>query len=423
MTVQNAKWLLFFAGLFSQTQVRIIGKIGISEFCMTVLAPFLFLKYQEMMKRDKVFGFFVLIILWFLGAVVADVVNHIPFAVSARGLAVPATVFGSAVCLYVLLRRHPENFKWFIVGAACSFFLSIVVFQRGRSGDLESNAAAISAVMGYKLFWANFFATIVTVPLSLCYLKMPRAISVILALLVAGYNLSIGGRSAFACWVVSAIFLLIGGHDWKSIRRLSKFFVVVLALIALSGLGMKTVYRKLALSGMLGEDEAVKYQRQTAKGSGFVSLLVSGRAATFVGLYAAKDKPLLGHGTHALDTQGYWEDFVVKYGDAQDIAEYRNFLQRSYGLTIIPEHSHIIAYWLWHGVFGLIFWIYVIVLVAVTMKKRLYVAPALFGYFAVVVPSFFWDVFFSPFGLRVNEVALFVICLFVKRAYQQRQFI
>ena len=91
--------LLFLIGLFSATQIRIGGKLGISEFVMVLLAPFLFLRNVSLLKRDKVLYFFVLIILWVVGAIVSDIVNGTYFNFAMRGIAVPITVFANTLCI------------------------------------------------------------------------------------------------------------------------------------------------------------------------------------------------------------------------------------------------------------------------------------------------------------------------------------
>ena len=194
-----------------------------------------------------------------------------------------------------------------------------------------------------------------------------------------------------------------------------KIILVAIVLMGAAGLGLKAAYKKLAIGGVLGEEEARKYEQQTSKGSGFISMLVAGRVATFVGLYAALDAPILGHGTHPLDTNGYWNEFVLRYGDDADRAQYESYVANSAGmLTLIPDHSHIVAFWLWHGICGLIFWVYAIILIFNTLRKRIYAVPWLVGYFAISIPAFLWNVFFSPFGMRVDESALFIMCLLVR---------
>ena len=44
--------LLFLLGLGEQTQVRLVGYIGISEFFIFLLAPFIFIQDAQILKRD-----------------------------------------------------------------------------------------------------------------------------------------------------------------------------------------------------------------------------------------------------------------------------------------------------------------------------------------------------------------------------------
>ena len=76
---------------------------------------------------------------------------------------------------------------------------------------------------------------------------------------------------------------------------------------------------------------------------------------------------------------------------------------------------------MWHGIWGLIFWLVVIVLAIKTLFTRMHVYPPWFGYFAIAIPIFFWDVLFSPFGSRVQEATLFVAFLLVSKLHNNQK--
>ena len=132
--------LLFLIGVFSFTQISIGGKIGISEFPMVILAPFLFVTRLDFFRRNNLMPLCVLLLLWLCGAIYSDYYNNMPFAFSIRGMAVPIVLFSAVVCLSILLHDHLQDFKWLLLGVAISSVLSVFVFQRGRAGDLASNA-------------------------------------------------------------------------------------------------------------------------------------------------------------------------------------------------------------------------------------------------------------------------------------------
>ena len=419
---RGAMLLLFLIGVFSMTQVRVIGKIGISEFFMVLASPFVFLQNIQVFKRDKSMLFFVLIILWTMGAVLADKINGSCFAYAIRGQAVPIVLFGATVCLYALLRKNIYNLRWLLLGIAISWVLSTFVFQRGTAGDFAAEGnmeAAVERVVGYKLFWTNMAKTWLSLPISAWYLSVPFVYSLCAMSFVSVFCLLTGGRSSFLVALVSVFLIFIGKKKVRSMQFLKKHFVALILMLGCVGLVAKGVYKFAVTHGYLGENEMGKYEMQTRKSNSIIGMLVGGRSETFVGLYAALHRPILGHGSWAVDNYGYCFDFSSKYGDERDIARVESAMKL--GGMIIPGHSHIVVYWLWHGVFALLFWLYIGCLVAGTLIKRMSTVPWFFGYFAVTIPAWFWDYFFSPMGLRVSESALFVMCLLIRKIASDRR--
>ena len=163
----------------------------------------------------------------------------------------------------------------------------------------------------------------------------------------------------------------------------------------------------------MSESEERKYERKTSGGKGgFLAMLMSGRSEIFIAATAALDKPLIGHGSHAIDNNNYVADFLMKYGS--DIDKKLYYQSALDNIHRIPFHTQIVTFWMWHGLFGLLFWCYVLYLIVITLIRRMDVFPQLFGYFALVLPAIIWDMFFSPYGLRVRECAIFIMCLIVR---------
>ena len=148
---RKAAKLLFLIGMFSQTQISLGGKLGISEFFMVVCAPFLFIKNISFLRRDGSLTYFYLILMWLIGAIFVDFYTNNYFQFMMRGIAVPITMFANSICIYVLLRKNLDNLKWFLLGVAISSVISIFVFQRGGSGEIAEQQgleAGMNAVVG-----------------------------------------------------------------------------------------------------------------------------------------------------------------------------------------------------------------------------------------------------------------------------------
>ena len=418
-----AMWL-FLIGMFSMTQINIGGKLGISEFAMVACAPFVFIKNIPILRRDGSIGYFWLNLLWIVGAVTADVYSHNYPLFAMKGIAVPIALFADAVCIYVLLRKNLGNLKFLLLGIAVSGVVSIFIFQRGGAGDLAAESglmAGAERVMSYKLFWTTQLTTWLTLPICGWYMKVKKGYSVVVVAFLAVFNLLTGGRSAFLVCVISCSLLALGGKTYKSLGFFKRHIVSLLIGLMLIGAVAKGVYKYAVVNGYMGEEEMRKYELQTRTNDkpGALTLLMSGRAEFFICLFAALDRPFVGNGSFPIDEHGYVTEFLSKYGTKED---YARALQRDseYGMNLIPWHSHIATYWAWHGIFGLLFWLYVIVMVGKTLFLRIHVYPPWFGYFALMLPAFIWDILFSPLGLRVNTATLLVSILFVARLSRER---
>lgn len=420
---RSAAMLLFLIGAFSRTQIGMGGKIGISELFMVACAPIVLFYSYRALKYDKVLWFFVLVLLWLCGAVYVDfsIKNYFPFMM--RGIAVPITVFSGVICLYGLLRQNPENLKWLLLGMAISSVAAIFVFQGGIAGEIameEGVEAGVENIMSYKLFWVNQVTTWLTLPIVAWYKKTPKWYMLIAMVVIIGFSLMSGARSLFLVNVISLALLLLGGKTRTSIAFSRKHYVAMVAIIILAAVGANVAYRYAVVAGYMGNNELTKYEVQTAEGSNILRLLMAGRGEFFIGLIAALDKPLVGHGSVALDDGRYRIDFLNKYGSDEEIARtIRMQTKHSGELFHIPSHSHIVCYWMWHGIFALIFWLSTIILAIRTLTRRLHIIPAWYGYFAIMIPMFFWDVFFSPFSRRVMYVGLFSAFLLVSKFAQE----
>lgn len=409
--------LLFLIGVFSQTQIRIVGKIGLSELCMVLAAPLVLSSNWQRIKQGGLMPIVTLAFLWVVGAVISDLCNHTYFQFAMKGVAVPIVVLSSIVCIYSLLSRDLRNLRWLLLGIAISVVLSTFVLQRGRAGDYAADtgdiALAAESVMSYKLYWVTMSIAWLSLPITGWYQKVPIFYSVLASFGLAVLSLKVGGRSLFAVNLLSCILILYARKNVGRMMAIRKHvFLFLLGLFALAVV-MKQIYSYAAKNGYMGDYELRKYRIQTEHGSSFAHLLISGRTDFFIGLRAALDKPIIGQGSHAIDTQGYMVDIVSKYGDLGEVERASKAILT--GMVNIKAHSHVITYWMWHGIFGLLFWGYVIWTVAGTLFKRMGFFPPYYGYLAMTIPAFMWDVFFSPLSLRVNACVLMVVCVIVKK--------
>lgn len=415
---------LFLMGLFSETQIRIVAFMDITELVCYIAGPILFLQDLPKLKKH---GFGTFLLVWFLCAVgccLSSLYNHTALPFFLRGFGVPVAVFCLACVFHHFLSRDFASFKWFFLGVALSNVLSLFVFQRGTSrmvgGEDLAGEEAFENAVGYSLFWLVQLTTWLSLPIKMRYLKTPKIYVVGYVLFTMVYGLlSAGSRSTFGVSFLVLLLVLNGGKQSKTMDFLKKHFWT----IALAGMLALPVimwgYKTAALSGVLGDVSLKKYQEQSARGSGLMPMLMSGRAGFFIGIDAALDRPIMGFGPWAVDEFGYLQRYTEKYGSADAIKVLNENLALG-RLGLIPSHSFVVNFWLWYGIFGLICMLYTGWLYFKTLKDRLSCIPELYGYFALALPTVLWAWLFSPFGHRTSATFLMVLCLFAKAVAEKR---
>lgn len=408
---------LFLIGLFSMTQINIVGWLGISEVFCFVAGPFFFLMDQNALRRNGFMPFVGLISLCFISGIISNFVNYIPPFQALKGLSTIYAIFSISVTLHHYLYRDLKGVRWLFVGIAISTTACQFVFQQGNTrvagGEVLDTAAAAERAMGYSLFWLVQSSNWLGLPVRAWYLNVPTIYSagVMLFLGILGFVHS-NSRSSMIT-LVPVVLILLGRKKIKTMKFLHKnFWLCVGASVLFLPIAGAT-YKYTARQGMLGESAQKKYESQTKRGTDMMSILVSGRSEFFAGLFAVLEKPIVGHGSWAIDYKGYYESFLKRYGDADDWRVY--YEQQSQGkLRIIPAHSQLISFWLWNGIGGLAFMLYVGWLYFDCLKNRLHVIPEWYGYFVSALPTALWAWLFSPFGMRVSASLLFVMCLFAR---------
>ena len=423
-------WVMFLIGLFSQTQIRVVGSIGISELFIFLVAPFVWITHYGDLRRERVTPTLNLLFLAMLGCAISCLVNRTPLAAALRGLAAPYGFFACLVVFYVILRQSPMSFKWYLLGGAISFVLCTFVFQQAveaTMADMAGPGKSAEKIIEGPIYWIGRLGGFVMWPIQGMYLKCPLPYSIIASFVFGAWSMltSSSGRSSALLAVVSAILILIGRKSRHSIENIQRYFFPLILCGIIFVFLFKTAYTMAASSGALGESAQAKLEGQTRGKTDMLSVLMGGRLPVFVGGYACLKRPVTGYGPWAIDNDDIYADFMRKYGNAED---YEQMLKTRgdyarFGVTrhyLIPAHSAIIGWWLWYGILGLPIWIYIMYIMYDTVRHRIAAVPAFFGLFATMLPTNIWGLFLSPFGARMPW-AFFVAMLLVNRMLDERQ--
>ena len=414
-------WFLFGFG----SQLQIIASLSFTELFVFLMAPFLFFKEHIYMKRNGIMNFFWLSMAVVLGCVIACVENDTYPSFVLRGMAVTCLLPCVIIVGHWMLRRDMGGFKWMLVGIAISSVLSTFIFQKSvevhmlAGGEVGKNTA--TEIMSGPIYWISRLGAVLRAIPQGWYLQCPTIVAAAIPLFIAGFSMltSTSGRSAALGAIGMVGLIIIGGKKRKAIKRrlCTKFgFLCCVGVVAIFVL--HTAYRISAQSGWLGEEARNKYEVQTQGDKSIKRLLLGGRMEAFCGLIACVDKPIVGFGPWAVDERGYVGEFLSKYGTADDYdgfrrsEEYKMLMGGRKGL--IPCHAYITEFWLWYGIFGLIFWLYVIFVLLRYLKQDCWAVPQWYVWLAASIPGYFWGIFFSPWSDRVGGIVFVVACLMAR---------
>ena len=428
--MNKMRFIMFLIGLGSLTKVFVVGCLSISEMLVFLVAPFIFWKDYRQLRTDGYLLYLGLLSLSFLGMLTSSFFHHCEYVYIIKASAVIYSISAHVVVFHRILRKDTGSVGWFYVGALFSGIITIFAFNprayvSAGEGFGYIGEAEVEEVVSGSLFWVAKAESILELPLFTHYLSLPACYQFVVVgvLVVVAVTTTVSGRSAVLIVFIGAVLMTIGGKTTRSIRRMGKHIHVVLAIAILSVIVFKYLYSEAARKGYLSADAKEKYELQTRHGDSLLRLIISGRIEPFVGLRAALDSPIIGHGLSALDTKGYYLDFLEEYGDHSDVERFMKLTRYNEGGRIkIPSHSHIIGDWLSCGITGVIPWLYILYLMYNYFRKYAAAVPQLYGFLSLQCAFYAWHICFSPLGIRSN-LALFVATLLAVRAIAKGKFL
>jgi hypothetical protein len=424
---KSTNHILFLIGLFSATQIRVVGSIGISELVIFIVAPFLFINNVAQLRRDGFFPLIWLSLLASFSCVMSSLYNNTPIPNLFRGVATCYSIFAYTVVFHKLLRDNLDGFKWVLLGGCFSGIINIFAFQQAvetfRAGVGASAEEQMDAITSGPLFWLSRVGPFLRIPSVGWYFETPLWFSILSAVIMPLFTAATtsSGRSALALGVGVAAMYMIGKKSRSAMDRMQKniIFLCVCAIVLM--ICLKQIYVFLGEHQMLNEEANKKYEAQmhSEKGAkGLIGMLVSGRSEFFMGLYFASHRPFWGYGPWAYDDDGLIAEYLRKYGNDEDYElimksdEYRQSVGRSTA-RLMPAHSYIVGFWVYYGLLAVPVWIYGLMLMYRLCRYNLSVVPQLYGFFASALVGHFWNIFFSPYSSRLGTPLFFVMILFV----------
>lgn len=404
---------LFALGISSSVVVHFVGDFFVAEIVIIVTFPLLLAYSARRLQRPRLIRLFALLSLWLLAQVLSDTYNHTVVADRMRGMA-GIIVFTIEITFFTMSLAGNERRK--------AIFLTAYAIGSVLLAQFQPNIAAVALEGADKWKWSYSFGITMLALLAGSFLAARRrqALALLLLLGISAVDLLMNFRSAFLTLLVTTVLVFPIIPDRIGRLRIlpqknNLFRVAMVAVLALAGgWSANQLLRLVTQSGLISEEARQKNESEAQAGN----LLFGGRPEVFVGLRAAMDSPILGHGSWAKDMK-YTEmqyDLMVEYGIQGDLTDTEADTR-----GLIPSHSHIIGAWVYAGILGAVFWGYVLWLVTRAIVIVAVYRPPLAPIYAWLLVSFFWNIFFSPFGSTSRIFEAFTLIAIVDLLEENRK--
>lgn len=392
-------------------QVKIIGVVPGGEFLTLALVIPCLLGGWRRIWRGYNKPIFIMMGIWLGAQIISDFYNRSPFENAAKGEALITFFAINLMVLSCFMFGSQRRILCFAIGSLVGKGVQTLLI--GQANAIWKFDYAPIVIPGVLLISCYFFS------------KQRYGISAFLTFALFVVNMSQDFRSQALITMIAGVIAIPlslltqkrSSVPFRSDARkhvsmapttaLNSQTVFTIILVGITAFGVSKAYSYLASSGELGEDAQQKYETQSR---GKLGLLVGGRPETFVAWIAVKDSPILGHGSWAEDPK-YLEmlyDLQAETGYSEEVDRYAVESADTY---LIPSHSHLMGAWVFSGILGAAFWVYIYYLVLITILWLLNHHPTMAPYYTYLMVNELWDILFSPFGQnrRLETAFLLVI--------------
>jgi len=383
----GADLLTIFIGLSASFSVHLVGTLYVSEVALLFLWPILLFFRARRLQRSRLLTCFGLLALWLVNQVVTDIYRSTPARDWMRGDAAILFFAVDIVALAILLAGNDRRKVFFIASFAIG---SLLAARYQPLPIMEGDEWKFGYSSGVHLL----------VVLLCCYFFKSRKYVPIIFLLLGmmSFNLFMNYRSSVLFFLVTLVLVVpIVPERFGNLRVLPRVgsvsrIAVLAGLAVIAGLMALSAVNFATASGMLGEDAKAKNEMQMRARGG---ILLGGRPEIFVSSRAVYDSPILGHGSWARDFR-YTEmlsDIQARWGNTTDLEDIE-----AQSLGLIPAHSHLMGAWVWAGIFGAVFWAYILWFTFKALFRVLNTLPPLAPVYVWMFVDYVWAILFSPFG-------------------------
>lgn len=374
----------FLVTLCMVIPVALIGTFRLGELLVLALYPFYFRPILKALRNKEVFFLICLGVLWLASQLLSDLYNATTMRNYLRGLGSIVLTMTTFLFFCGLYYRDYRNHLGALLGACAGGILSASLLYRFDG----SNQGYIDNLWDFYVSgWAHpAFALFAF----LMYRRHPWLVfpvGIAYGILANMY----GGRSDGLVVLLSTVFFF---YLWIKLSKSTKEFKFsIRSGFLISGvllIPLFLLYVNYAQSGMLGK--AAKTQIDLAKNPyNPIEVLLLARNESVIALDAIYEKPILGHGSWA-NPSHLRRLYLLKMREIYGAAAPKRLIQ-----DILPVHSVLLGAWVFSGLAGFVFWVYVIIRTYQLSHRLLMIGSLPMIAIAVVyLPYFSWHVMFSP---------------------------
>jgi hypothetical protein len=411
MTLEKKKnYLVFFIGIIGGVKFRFIGTFYASE--IFIFISLFTISWSSFNHNKYARTLFKLAILWLIGAIVTDAYVNNNIIDSLKGQFNIIFFFLLFPYIYWLLFDKPSRLIYYLL--ACAIASVPNYYLLGASGEEDFG------LMGEDIWLYYSFVPVAVGIIAWLYFKSKIKTKIAsLSMFCFGlFMLFHNSRNVLLTMAMAAVVLFnIDNLSCSNFsHKLYKYRTSIVRICVFLFLGIllvDNVYGTLAENGILGEYAYNKYMHQKYETGG----LHSSRLETFMGMELIMKSPIIGYGSFARDKgDGFHMQFATEHN-----TEYVPWPLPTE--RFLPGHSHLVGYWMNHGILGGVFWLYVLWLMwrffqsgAILYEKRM-IAGILMVFTANV-----WDIFFSPFGDRVGMAFFLMYIVIIYKYFKEDRY-
>ena len=376
---------MFLYAITARLHIDFIGRLMASE--ILAIIQLSFVNISSVFKKNKalrIITYWVLVLL--IAQVVSDIYNNSSVTTSLKGVSVLVFMMASVVFFIAQLTKNTKSIVFYFFGmSVIALFLPDYPYK---------------SINHPQFFKVSIFPILIPLVLATSYyLYKKYHLTTYLFILITFIAFMFDSRSTGLIFLISAVILYLYEIDFRPNPKKTLLSFFILTGIFYS---MYALYVHNVISGNIS-GQSTQQILKLDNPFNPIELLQYGRVDTFVGIKAAMDKPMMGHGYMPIDHNRHYIEIKEKMLR-------KNINQQS---ALIPVHSVIIGAWVYAGIIGLVaiisIYSYLIILFYQIYLSRSFDRYMPILIFLVVMMT--WNMLFSPYGHLRTTIPIIIALL------------